>query len=276
MKYSYLNVLGGKIKIIRCEYMSNIEKCMKYIRKQELANSKIFEFSMNKEKDEVIITKYIANKYAFRVVEIPSFVTGFEIEDRYELDSAIKSIFSDVTQSLKVINKSQITDIRNLFSNYNGEKLDLSEFDTSKVTNMSCMFNRCRKLKDIDFSGFDTSKVKDMSGMFFGCYELGEIDLSEFDTSRVKDMASMFTGCYSLKSINLSNFNVDRLKDVKFMFRGCNKLESVDMSSFDMKDKITVTNMFNGCVRIKDVDTTNKMIKNELNKWMLFLISTNS
>ena len=44
--------------------------------------------------------------------------------------------------------------------------LDLSTFDTSKVTNMSSMFYYCSSLTSLDVSSFDISKVTNFSNMF--------------------------------------------------------------------------------------------------------------
>ena len=41
--------------------------------------------------------------------------------------------------------------------------LDLSDFDTYNVTNMSYMFSFCNYLTDLDLSNFNTSKVTNMS-----------------------------------------------------------------------------------------------------------------
>lgn len=45
-------------------------------------------------------------------------------------------------------------------------KVDVSHFNTSKVTNMHYMFCACSALKDLDLSSFDTCNVTDMIGMF--------------------------------------------------------------------------------------------------------------
>ena len=77
---------------------------------------------------------------------------------------------------------------------YSLTNLDLSSFDTSKVTNMSHMFGSCDSLTNLDLSSFNTSKVMDMSRMFVGCSSLTNLDLSSFDTSKVTDMSYMFNG----------------------------------------------------------------------------------
>lgn len=47
--------------------------------------------------------------------------------------------------------------------------------------------------KELDLSNFDTSKVTDMHNMFFESKDLEHIDLSSFDTSNVVAMGSMFS-----------------------------------------------------------------------------------
>ena len=53
------------------------------------------------------------------------------------------------------------------------ENLDLSNFDTSNVTDMGWMFNECHKLKEIKgINKFNTNKVTNMKAMFQECNEL--------------------------------------------------------------------------------------------------------
>ena len=108
---------------------------------------------------------------------------------------------------------------------YRFEKLTsvvgLHNLDTSKVTNMSGMFEDCRSLQSLDLSNFDTSKVTDMSHMFYNCESLGSLDLSSFDTSKVTDMEEMFWGCYSLQSLDLSSFDTSKVTDMYGMFDFC-------------------------------------------------------
>ena len=77
------------------------------------------------------------------------------------------------------------------------ENLDLSNFDTSNVTDMEAMFNKCYKLKEIKgINNFKTNKVIIMKIMFQHCKELHNLDLSNFDTSNVTDIAGMFNQCH--------------------------------------------------------------------------------
>ena len=54
---------------------------------------------------------------------------------------------------------------------------------------MCNMFYRCTSLKELNLSNFNTTKVTDMSQMFMECSDLTHINLSNFDTSNVTDMA---------------------------------------------------------------------------------------
>ena len=65
----------------------------------------------------------------------------------------------------------------------------------------------------IDVTEFDTSNVTDMSYMF-SSGEMTELDLSHFNTSNVTNMAGMFQSCSSLQTIYVSNkWSTDSLED---------------------------------------------------------------
>ena len=83
--------------------------------------------------------------------------------------------------------------------------IDVTNLDTSQVTNMSNMFNYCTGLASLNVSNFDTSKVTNMSEMFGGCSGLTSLDVSHFNTSKVTDMSRMFKGCASLRTIKIND-----------------------------------------------------------------------
>ena len=58
------------------EPMSNVEKCMQYMRKDELLGVETFDFKLDEERDRVYLVKYIPNNEQYRTIEIPSFVTN--------------------------------------------------------------------------------------------------------------------------------------------------------------------------------------------------------
>ena len=108
-------------------------------------------------------------------------------------------------------------------------EIDVSNFDTSKVTDMSRMFYDLRNITSLDLSNFDTSKVTTMNRMFYGMYNLTSLDLSNFDTSKVTTMYSMFyldeIPKDKLATIYVNNdFNTTNLTDTSLMFSNRKKL----------------------------------------------------
>ena len=59
------------------------------------------------------------------------------------------------------------------------------------------MFYGCRNLISLDLSNFNTSSVTNMEYMFYNCKNLISLDLSNFNTSSVTSMRDMFYGCNS-------------------------------------------------------------------------------
>ena len=108
-------------------------------------------------------------------------------------------------------------------------EIDVSNFDTSKVTDMSRMFYDLRNITSLDLSNFDTSKVTDMSRMFYDLRNITSLDLSNFDTSKVTTMGSMFyldeIPKDKLKTIYVNNdFDTANLTDTYLMFANRKKL----------------------------------------------------
>ena len=72
------------------------------------------------------------------------------------------------------------------------KSLDLSNFDTSKVTSMISMFENQCELTSLDLSSFDTSNVTNMANMFEDTGNIEFLDLSSFDTRNVTETYDMF------------------------------------------------------------------------------------
>ena len=61
------------------------------------------------------------------------------------------------------------------------------------------MFYGCSSLESLDLSSFDTSKVTDMRSMFYGCSRLESVYVSRlFVSDKVAAWSYMFTNCDSL------------------------------------------------------------------------------
>lgn len=61
---------------------------------------------------------------------------------------------------------------------------------------MNSMFYNCQMLTDLDLSNFDTSKVPNMSYMFYGCQMLSNIP--KLNASKVTYVSSFASNCRSL------------------------------------------------------------------------------
>ena len=123
----------------------------------------------------------------------------------------------------------------------------IENLNTEKVTDMSWMFFKCKKLSSLDLSNFNTEKVTNMYGMFFKCEKLTSLDLSNFNTEKVTDMGSMFCNCSSLTSLDLSNFNTKKVRYMNSMFNACSALTTIYAG-----DKFVTTKVENGSYMFKD------------------------
>lgn len=77
--------------------------------------------------------------------------------------------------------------------------------DMSGVTTAKCMFIYCSGLKSIDVSCWNTERITDMRRQFCFCCNLKELDVSGWDTSNVSSMKGLFWGCRSVKSIDVKS-----------------------------------------------------------------------
>jgi len=139
-------------------------------------------------------------------------------------------------------NKLIVSDISNMFEHCISLKtLDLSNFDSSKVSNMISTFLDCWSLISLNLNGFNTSSVIYFTQTFYNCSSLTSLDLSSFDTSQAVLMNLMFFKCSSLKSINLLNFKTKKVYSLLGMFYQCSNLTSLDLSNFDTSSTLSIT-----------------------------------
>lgn len=185
-------------------------------------------------------------------------------ENPYLLDidtSLIRSmycLFSDnICKNIKTLdlstwNTSKVTNMSHMFESINAQKIKFSKkFDTSNVINMSNMFAWCN-FTDIDLSMFNTSKVKDMSYMFYHCVDLQKLNLKSFDTSNVTTMEGMFQSCTALTNMNISSFDTSNVKNFNHMFSDCTLLQKLDLSNFKISGDISW--MFSECVSLININ----------------------
>ena len=162
------------------------------------------------------------------------------------------------TLDMSVFDTSKVTNMLQMFYNCKTlTSLDLSNFNTSKVTNMNYLFGDCSALTSLDVSGFNTANVTNMYGMFCDCSALTSLNVSNFVTSKVTDMGLMFYKCSALTSLDMSGFNTSNVTNMLDMFWSCSALTSLDVSGFYTSKVTNMGYMFKNCSALTSLDLSN-------------------
>lgn len=147
-----------------------------------------------------------------------------------------------VTQAPCVeINGKKVLSYKAMFDHTNVSSIDLSNFDTSNVINMSNMFNNSKATDIKNLDKIDTSNVTNMSNMF--AYTVAKVlDVSKFNTSKVIDMSSMFDNS-NATVLNVSSFNTSKVTDMSRMFAST-KATSLNLKNFNTSNVVNMREMF--------------------------------
>lgn len=157
------------------------------------------------------------------------------------------------------------TNIRCCFSEVPTSTLDLSKWKLKTTDNIYYTFYNCKNLKSLDLSGFDTSNVTNMSRLFQRCESLEEIKgIENWDVSKVKSFGYMFDSCFNLKSLDLSKWNTvsatnrsnteGGFNGFERMFINCKGLTYLNLSNFTNNNGATCVEMIAGCWSLNGVD----------------------
>ena len=190
------------------------------------------------------------------------------------------AMFSDLGNVDRIdmtgINTSRVKDMSWMFNSYENlyKHIELSNFDTSNAEDMSYMFGTSgmktmENIDPIDFSRFNTSKVKNMEGMFLNSF-LPSLDIKNFDTSNVKNMARMFDGLKNVRNLDLSGWNVKKVNNVQGIFSRLNKLQSLNLSGWQMDSVTNMQYMFSGLADLTSLNLTGFTTKNVTNMAYMF------
>lgn len=146
-------------------------------------------------------------------------------------------VFTNNTVNLKIIGGYGILNAYTSFNSVVLNSLDLSDFDSSNIVNMSEMFFLCN-ISHMDLSSFNTSSAVDMSSMFYGC-NTDKLDISNFDTTKVQDISNMFSGC-NVNEYNLGNLDLHNCTKALCVFTSCTATE-LDISGWKISNDILNT-----------------------------------
>jgi len=149
---------------------------------------------------------------------------------------------------LNFIDTSKITDMSELFEGLYVGNIKIDKWDVSNVTNMSNMF-RYNPEFNADLSNWNVSKVTNMYAMFYKAKKFNST-LSKWDVSKVRVMRGMFNGASSFNG-DISKWNVSKVKDMGWMFYYAN-LFTCDLSKWDVSNVIDMKCMFYGVPKMEN------------------------
>ena len=186
-------------------------------------------------------------------------------KNKWKIDYNFKE---DGKYKFKIVFNNNITSLYKFFQDCsNLYSIDLSNFESKNVTDLSYMFNKCYKLKEIiGMSNFNTSNVNNMKELFHCCYNLESLDLSNLDTFFFIYISFMFNSCVKLKEIKgINEFITNNVIDMCYMFGNCKELEYLDLSGFQTQCVRDMKYMFADCAKLKEIKGISKFNTGEVN-----------
>ena len=114
----------------------------------------------------------------------------------------------------------------------------------NNISTTNGMFYNCTEITEIDMTNFDTSSVTDMNEMFSMCSSLKSLKVSNLNTESVISFENMFCNCTSLKSLNLESFTNPSAISLYRMFYNCENLEYINIKNFEEKENLNIDEMF--------------------------------
>ena len=134
--------------------------------------------------------------------------------------------------------------------------LDLSNVKlSSQLIDMSYMFYNLLpgEFASLDLSGFDTSKITNMKGMFEGIQYLRILNLSNFDISKVDNISKMLYDMEDITFLDLTGFNFENIEDDQINEFFNPKLYLKFLNIKDIKSKDAFIDLINNLEREKNI-----------------------
>jgi surface protein len=143
--------------------------------------------------------------------------------------------------------------------------MDLSFWDTRRVTNMSQLFENATF--DVNVGAWDTSQVVSMRGMFHNAPNFtGSGNMGEWNTSHVDDMSSMFRSASSFNG-SIGSWNTSNVTDMSSMFLGASSFNG-SIGSWNTRKVTSMDEMFCGARMFGgDLSGWKPNIPNISNEW---------
>ena len=199
------------------------------------------------------ITEYIVKKKLDKPIDSEDHYEYYP-ETKKELIKNIVEVFNSGKTNLNCIDTSKITDMSNLFDsgNYNKslDNIDISKWNVSNVKYMQFMFDGYENF-NCDLSKWDVSNVENMKGMFSWCIKFN-CDLSKWNVNNVTNMDFMFDNCKNF-DCNLSNWDVHNVISMKYMFANCVNFKAEGIEKWNINKVKHMDFMFDNCMKLKKI-----------------------
>lgn len=280
-----VNVSGGSSK----QYFADQDE----VQEISVSNVNVYQY--------VFYNTY-ANKLLDRIVDLPKYKIKYIIQASPYI-SYLFAHFTKLTSdkydeifSLDFKNKKPLLAERLFYNNAELTRVPdiFTYFDYSLTTTFGYMFMGCTKLNDIsNLSNVNTSSLTNISYMFYQCKNLSDFSaLNNWNLSKITNLAytfantgitnvDMFSGkspvlasngiqaaflnCSNLTNINgLSSIDTSNLTSLSGLFVSCSNLEDISaMLNWDTSKVTTLSNAFKSCAKLNDQHVEN--VFNNLN-----------
>ena len=149
------------------------------------------------------------------------------------------------TIDIRNFNTMMVYDMSRMFADLTvTTSIDASGLQVPNVSNVDRIFSRSESLLSIDVSGWNLTGITDMSEMFADLPSLTNLNLHGFETRNATNMKSMFKGARSLANLDLSSFDTSQVTNMASMFEDMDSLTTINLSSFDTSNVTTMNRMF--------------------------------
>jgi surface protein len=105
------------------------------------------------------------------------------------------------------------------------------------------MFNNCNNLNQLDLSNFNTSKVSNMEGMFYNCTNLTQLDISNFNFIKTPSVISMLSNTPNDMNIAMLYCPYDTVNSLNIKITSTKKtiwVKDTEASSYTKNENVTI------------------------------------
>lgn len=139
----------------------------------------------------------------------------------------------------------------------------LEQFDTQNIKFMYSMFLECRKLTKLDLSNWNTAKLTNILNMFANCTKLSVIKgIEDWNTENLNNINGTFAGTFALQDLDISNWKTDKITSINESFTNSN-IKNLNISNWNLSNCTKMTRVFKNDRALENLYLNNVDIKLE-------------